>query len=119
MASSDPSQYEKELGITMEEDLAAILGSQVKDEVLQTPKRKEPPAATASVQAESINGSAPQTISSTDVNEEEPLGTGVVPTTVNAAGNGPEQFQLSPCPQVGVAAIAPAETTKEHRTSPF
>ena len=29
MASSDPSQYEKELGTTVEEDLAAILGSQV------------------------------------------------------------------------------------------
>ena len=77
MASSDQSQYEKELGTTVEQDLAAILGSQVKDEAPQTPKRKEPPAATASVQAESINSSAPQTISSTDLDEDHLVGSTV------------------------------------------
>ena len=60
-SSSGQSQYEKETGTTMEHDLAAILDSQVKSEAPQPPKRKEPPAATESVQAESINSSAPQT----------------------------------------------------------
>ena len=105
MASSDQSQYEKETGTTMEHDLAAILDSQVKNEAPQTPKRKEPPAATESVQAESINSSVPQTISSTDLDEEHLTGAGVAPTTVNTAGNGTEHFQLSPRPQVGVATV--------------
>ena len=105
MASNNPTQNEKELGTSLEEDLARILGSQVNDEPPHTPKRKEPPAA-----AESVNSSVPQTISSTDVVNEDEIqsGTGAASTTVNAAGDGPEQFQLSPRPQVGATAIEEA-----------
>ena len=105
MASNNPTQNEKELGTSLEEDLARILGSQVNDEPPHTPKRKEPPAA-----AESVNSSVPQTISSTDVVNKDEIqsGTGAASATVNAAGDGPEQFQLSPRPQVGATAIEEA-----------
>jgi len=97
MASNNATQYEAEHGTSLENDLASILaGSQNADAPLQTPKRKDPPEA-----VESVNSSAPRTISSTDpIDEEILLVTGAASTTINTAGDGPQQFQLSPRPQV-------------------
>ena len=91
MASNNITQYEAEHGTTVEQDLADCVSETTVQEVNpQTPvKRKGPPSEVLSV-----NSSLPQTVSSAGpINEEEiTLVRGAVSTTINAAGDGTQQF---------------------------